>query len=92
MGELRDRFARYGEQIRGLMAKPGKKWRAVNAVRRRQRRCMLTMLARPVCEMSRALRRVAPYVLQGEGALREYEDGGGHSIYVQTAVQVRHSY
>ena len=64
MGELRARFARYGGQVRALMSKPGKKWAAINAVRCRQRRCYLQMLRFPVHELSRAMRRVAPYVLQ----------------------------
>ena len=92
MGELRARFARDGDQIAALIRTPGKKWRKIDAVRRRQRRCVLKMLARPVQEQSRALRRVAPYVLQGNDVLDEYERGEGHQIYVQTSIQVRHSY
>ena len=75
-----------------MIEKPGKKWAKIDAVRRRQRRCMLQMLARPACELSKALRRIRPYVLQGEDQLRQYEDGDGHAIYVQASVQVRHNY
>ena len=92
MGELQARFARYGDQVNVLIGKPGKKWRKIDAVRRKQRRCVLQMLARPVADLSRALRRIAPYVLQGADVLDEYEKGEGHQIYVQTTTKVRHSY
>ena len=75
-----------------MMEKPGKKWAKINEVRRRQRRCMLGMLARPVHELSKALRRVAPYVLQDPAVLRKYERSEGHIVYVQVHMQVRHSY
>ena len=92
MAELKSRFARYGGQISKLMHTKGKKWKAINAVRKRQRQCVLKMLKFPQAELSRALQRVAPFVLQDETALREFEDGGGHKIYAQVSMQVRHSY
>ena len=75
-----------------MMHTKGKKWKVINAVRSKQRQCMRQMLQFPREELSRAMRRVAPFVLQDAAALREFETGGGHKIYVQMAVRVRHSY
>lgn len=91
MSELRARFARYGEQVKRLMQRKGKKWKAINAVRHKQRLCMGSMLQFPASEQSRALRRIAPYV-SGPDTMESFERSAGHKIYVQVNMQVKHSY
>ena len=93
MADLRARYERYAQQINRLVARKGKKWKRVECVRRKQRRCMLSMLLFPPAQLSRALRRVQPVVDMSKEALLEYEGGESTSqIYVHVHPSVRSAY
>ena len=83
---------RYAGQIDRLVTRKGRKWKKIHAIRARQRRVLALMLDRPAWGMSRALRRVKPYVL-GASALAEYENGTESAqVYVHVHPSVRHAY
>ena len=90
--ELEARFCRYAAQIDRLVVRRGRKWKQIHAVRARQRRVLCALLDRPAWQMSKALRRVKPWVL-GEDVLKEYERGvDSAQVYVHVHPGVRHSY
>ena len=90
--ELEARYVRYAVQIDGLVRKTGRKWKRLHAVRARQRRVLYKMLQFPAWCMSKALRRVKPYIADKD-LLREYEQGvDSAQVYVHVNPEVRSSY
>ena len=90
--ELDARYVRYAVQIDKLVRKTGRKWKRLHAVRARQRRVLYKMLRFPAWCMSKALRRVKPYIADKE-LLREYENGvDSAQVYVHIHPHIRSSY
>ena len=90
--ELEARFERYAHQINRLIGRRGQKWKKIEAVRSRQRRVLVRMLEFPVGVLSKALRRVRPYVLGAEALAAFERDVDTEQVYVHVHPQVRHSY
>jgi hypothetical protein len=93
MEELLARYDRYALQINRLVGKRGKKWKRVEGVRQRQRRCLVQMLGFPAACLTRALRRVQAVVCTSLTILDEYEQGEATAqVYVHVNPRVRSTY
>ena len=91
--ELMDQYERYASQIWRILKRKGAKWHKAEAVRRKQRRCLIMMLRRPTWELPRALQRVQRVVCVSERVLKEFERGEHTAnIYVQVHPGVKHTY
>ena len=91
MGDLQARYAKYSVRIHELMARKGKKWKRIERVRSKQRRCAVAMLAAPPELQTRAMRRVSAYVNARE--LERFEACERTSqVYVHFHPEVKHTY
>ena len=86
-------YERLARKVSDLLDCKGEKWRKLEAVRHRQRQCLIKLLRRPSAELTLALQRMQKVVCVDSEVLREFERGERTAnIYVQVHPIVKHSY